>query len=78
MMSALPPTCSVASPAVSRGLLLAAPSETSESSGGALTLASLAGVVNQISRNMGLLNCNMHAMQSLLASLLPPPPPLVD
>ena len=42
---------------------------------GSITLETLAGVVDQIGRNMDQLGRNMVAMQASLASLLQPRPP---
>jgi len=53
--------------------LPAASSEISQSSGTALTLEGLAGVVDQFGSNMDQISRNMAAMQQSLASLLPPP-----
>jgi len=66
-----PPMSSMPLPTASSEL-----SDVSHSPGGSLTLETLAGVVDQISRNMDQLGRNMVAMQASLASLLPPPPSL--
>ena len=79
-MSTTPQPTGALIPQVPTVPLPAASSEISQSSGTALTLEGLAGVVDQfgsnmdqISRNVDVLSRNMAAMQQSLASLLPPP-----
>ena len=72
-MSTTPQPIGALIPQVPTVPLPAASSEISQSSGTALTLEGLAGVVDQFGSNMDQISRNMAAMQQSLASLLPPP-----